>query len=164
MTFLSLYFSISSLFSGQGNELQLLFVFFVVICFILQGCRQGGGLKPPQIWLNSCYFTAKERWKTTEKKQLSGYKHAVLHTKNEAQKCPNIPILLSLRATNSLATLHIDRLSVLFLSTCSIIHQFNQTCWAVVHRQMASGGPVEAKPPPPLLRSCLHPCINNDVR
>ena len=93
-----------------------------------QGCRQGGGgwSPPPQI-LTHVTLLQKNIEKQERKKQLSGYKHAVLHTKIEAQKCPNIRILLSLRATNSLATLYIGRLSVLFLWTCSIV-QSNLLC------------------------------------
>ena len=41
----------------------------------------GGAAAPPDF--NSCHFTTKET--TEEKKQLSSYKHAVLHTKIEAQ-------------------------------------------------------------------------------
>ena len=54
----------------------------------------------PQI-LTHATLLQKNVEKQERKKQLSGYKHAVLHTKIEAQKCPNIRILLSLRATNS---------------------------------------------------------------
>ena len=76
---------IFSWFALLVTQLQL-----ATVASIIQGCRQGGGLgglKPPPDF-NSCYFTAKERWKQERKKQLSGYKHAILHTNIEAQKCP----------------------------------------------------------------------------
>ena len=50
-----------------------------------------GGLKPPQI-LTHATLLQKNIEKQERKKQLSGYKHAVLHTKIEAQKCLNIRI------------------------------------------------------------------------
>ena len=56
---------------------------------LCKGVGKGGGaLKPPQI-LTHVTLLQKNAEKQERKKQLSGYKHAVLHTKIEAQKCPN---------------------------------------------------------------------------
>ena len=98
----------------------------------LQGCRQGGGAggaeAPPDF--NTCYFTAKECWKTREEKQLSGYKHANWIKLKSVEFCCHY-----VQQTHWL-TLHIGRLSVLFLWTCSIVHQFSRTCCAVVRNQV----------------------------
>ena len=98
--------------------------------YLEQGCRQGGGLgglKPPQILTHVTLLQ-----KNVEKQERKN-SFQVISMQIEAQKCR---ILLSLRATNSLATLHIGRLSVLFLWTCSIVHQFSRTCCAVVRSQV----------------------------
>ena len=94
----------------------------------IQGCRQGGGWggwSPPPDF-NSCYFTAKERWKQERKKQLSGYKHAVYiqNWSSKVSKYTNSAVITCNKLIGYTAR---RRLSVLFLWTCSIV-QSNLLC------------------------------------
>ena len=92
--------------------------------------KGGGGAEAPQI-LTHVTSLQKNVEKQERKKQLLGYKHADLHTKIEAQKCPNIEICC---------------------------HYMQQTHWLHCHRQIVSSVLVDMQYCTPVQSNLLCCC------